>query len=138
MDKHPVMKDIRREYTPHINPNDCLALVLSRISGKSYNDIYQEMVEKGYADDAGLHNTYVNSILKNYGYLPTYLLVPRQKARIRHVLKAFYEHQVVIASISIKKNLPHLSYGYKGVDYTTSETDDSLNDPVLYLWVKDR
>jgi hypothetical protein len=96
--------------------------------------------KKGYADDAGLHNTYVNSILKNYGYSPAYLLVSIQKARIRHVLKAFYEHQVVIASISIKKNLPHLnlSYGYKGVDYTTSETDDSLDDPVLYLWVKDR
>jgi hypothetical protein len=45
MDKRPV-KDIRREYTPHVNKNECLALALSRISGKSYDDIYHEMVEK--------------------------------------------------------------------------------------------
>lgn len=130
------MIDIRREYTPHINKNDCWALVLSKISGKPYNDIYQEMIQKGYADDSGLNSIHINTILNEYGYSPVYLLVPRQKARIRHILEAFYENHVIIGSMSIKKKLPHLSYAYKGVDYTTSETDDSMDDPVLYLWVK--
>jgi len=129
--------DISRVHTPHINTNDCWALVLSKVSGKSYNDIYTEMIEKGYADDKGFHNTYINTVLKQYGYYPVYLLIPRQKARIRHILEAYYKYEIVIGSMSIKKNLPHLSYAHKGVDYTTSETDDSLDDPVLYLWVKD-
>jgi hypothetical protein len=95
------------------------------------------MIKKGYADDKGFHNTYINTVLKQYGYYPVYLLIPRQKARIRHILEAYYKYEIVIGSMSIKKNLPHLSYAHKGVDYTTSETDDSLDDPVLYLWVKD-
>lgn len=132
------MLEVKREYTPHINPNDCWNIVLAKVSGKKYEDIRREMYQKGYADDKGLHNSYTSEVLRQYGYLPVCLLVPRQKARIRHILEAFYEDEVVIASMNLEKKLPHLSYAYKGVDYTTSEVDSSMDDPVLYLWVKER
>lgn len=128
--------ELRREFTPHINPNDCWVLVLSRISGKNYNDIRQEMIEKGYADDKGLHSKTSSEVLRPYGYNPVHLIMPRRRTLIKDVLNFFYDKEVIIASLNMERNLPHLSYAFEGVDYTTSEVDSSMEDPVLYIWVK--
>jgi len=135
--------DVKREYTPHINQNDCWALVLSKVSGRQYNDIYQEIRQKGYADDNGLFSQHMNAILEQYGYYPVQIISCRQRSRygkvainIDAVLRALPDEEMVIGSMNLEKKLSHLSYGCRGVDYTTSETDDSMYDPVLYLWVK--
>jgi len=128
--------DIRREFTPHVNPNDCWALVLSRISGKDYNDICKDMREKGYISDAGFNNRFLFGVLREYGYSPVLIHVPRQTTRIRHVLSILYDYEVVIGSMNDEKKLPHLSYAHHGVDYTTSESDSSMDDIVLQVFVK--
>lgn len=130
------MSNIRRQYTPHINPNDCWALVLSRVSNRNYNDIYNQMRGLRYADDTGFKNKYLDRVLSNYRYIPVYLPASKEKLVIRDILTMFYNKQVVIGSLNMEKGLPHLSYAHRGVDYTTSETDLSMNDPVIYIWVR--
>lgn len=130
------MGDLRREYTPHINPNDCWALVLSRVSNRSYDDIYKQMLGFKYADGSGFKNKYLDRVLSQYGYTPVWLPFHKEKLVIRDILTMFYDKQVVIGSLNMEKGLPHLSYAHRGVDYTTSETDLSMNDPVIDIWVR--
>ena len=132
------MVEVKRVYTPHINPNDCWALVLSKVSGRPYKDIYKEMRQKGYADDNGLFVQHINTILEQYGYYPVHIINGKVSINIDAVLRALPDEEMVIGSMNLEKKLPHLSYGCRGVDYTTSETDKSMYDPVLYLWVKRR
>jgi len=135
MDKTNKLIDIRREFTPHINPNDCWNLVLSRISGKDYDVIRKEMFESGHIDDVGLKSIFTSKILKEYYYHPAIELLTNETT-IKDILINLYDYEVVIASFNLEKSLPHLSYAHKGVDYTTSEKDSSMDDPVLYIWVK--
>ena len=59
-----------------------------------------------------------------------------QQSTVKDILELFYDNEVVIGSFNLEKRLPHLSYGYKGVDYTTSKVDTSMNDPIIEVWVK--
>ena len=53
-----------------------------------YTTKRKDVYENGYVDENGLHNTYLNDILKKYGYYPVYLLLPRYKLTIANVLKS--------------------------------------------------
>lgn len=137
--------DIRREYTPHRSPNDCWALVLSIVSGKSYEDIYSEMIQRGFADETGLNSNHINSILNSYGYYSIYLPYTYSYAdkntypiviRIKDILREFYFDEIVIGSMNLERGIPHLSYAHMGVEHTTSSKDESLDDPVFDVWLK--
>lgn len=138
-----ISKQIKREVTPHINPNDCWALVISRIAGKKYDDIYKGFMGK-FADEAGLKSDFIEDILASYSYFPVskygikdfsmYGLTVEKT--VRDVMLLYYDYHIVIGSWDFVKGKHHLSYAYKGIEYTTSETDKTFENPVMFIWAK--
>ena len=137
--------EIKRIFTPHKNNNDCLALVFSQISKEKYEDIYEHYLKIGFVNENGFKSQHIDTVLNNYGYFQTHLcnVSIKQNTRsmfiqvcILDVLKALYNHKVVIGSFNEATKKYHLSYAYKGIHYTTSTTDDSMSDIVHAIWIK--
>jgi hypothetical protein len=55
---------------------------------------------------------------------------------VGEVLNKFNNNIVILGSFDTRKRLYHLSYYEKDKHYTTSDTDECLNDPVVTMWNK--
>lgn len=131
--------NITRIETPHINKNDCWNIVLSKATNRSYEEI-REMFKDYLDENDSLRQKEVSQYLKDQGYsiidFRSRVIQDKASIKIISALKSFNAYKVVIASFEKRKELHHLSYYENGKHYTTSDTDESFEDPVLFVWIK--
>jgi len=131
------MGELKKVITPHINPKDCWNLVLARVSGEDYHDIREKMFKNSYADENGLHGHLTNKVLMQYGFGGVHLgALPIKEPSVRDILIAFYNYEIVIGSFDNESMLYHLSYAYKGIEYTTLESELSYENKVYFVWIR--
>ncbi len=128
--------ELKRIVTPHQNPNDCWNLVISALSGMSYNEtrsyaLYNVLIES----NGSMAGKNITQILSNFDYVIIDLQREGKWILIKDVLTMFYNYKVAIASHDIQKVQAHISYAYQGTHYTTNETDADLNHPVYFIWI---
>ena len=125
----------KRIETPHINKNDCWNLVLSRATGKSYDEVRDELKE--YIDEnISLPHKYLCEYLIKNGYEEIYQTQIYSTCKVKKFVKLSDGINLIIGSYDPRKELHHLSYARNKRHFTTSKTNKSFNDRVVSVWAK--
>lgn len=126
---------LKRTVTPHKYGSDCWNLAIAQAVDKDYYLVRRDL-DQQCAPDGSLNQKYTNYYLISHGYTFVDLRRKEEAVTISQVMTMFKSYKVVIASYERRKSLAHLSFAENYEHFTTSETDDSFNDLVFFVWVK--